>query len=180
MKELQRIRRRKSRLSKPYHVMNDSAMVPDWGFTKQLHALDPELDVVWNWGKDKWEIWRFPRDGREPFHMITVQTKNKTYRELGADILLKLQEGDPHRYTLKELINYFEEMDRQAERRRAAELRDKIRTLAKETNRYARGILTVQVPRVYEEIAVPINSRPSIPIIEMDSRARVRRTIEAT
>ena len=34
----------------------DGVMVADLGFKKQLQALDPELDVVWDWGSARWEI----------------------------------------------------------------------------------------------------------------------------
>jgi hypothetical protein len=99
-------------------------MVADVGFKKQLWALDPELDVVWDWGSSKWEIWRFPGQGKrkkksidsKAFHMMTIQTKERTFRELGADILLALQKGDPRRYTLNELTNYFDQMDDNIER----------------------------------------------------------------
>jgi len=102
--------------SKDYRTTCDGVMVADVGFKKQLWALDPELDTVWDWGSNKWEIWRFPgqakkkvkRIDNKAFHMLTVQTQGRTFRELGADILLKLQAGDPTRYTLKELCAYFD------------------------------------------------------------------------
>lgn len=101
-------------------------MVPDRGFTKQLKALDKELDVMWNWGSEKWEIWRFP-ENKESHHVLTVETKDKTYRQLGTDILLKLQMCDTHRYTLKQLIAYFDELDNQVERRKREEFENKMK-----------------------------------------------------
>lgn len=120
-------------------------MVPDKGFLKQLHALDEELEVVWDWGSEKWEIWRFPKDGRKPFHCLTVQTKDRTYRELGADILVKLQLGDPWRYTLKELTAYWDEMDNQILRRKRKALSDRVKHIALETFNYI-NIPMFQVP----------------------------------
>ena len=77
-----------------YRKLNDAAMTPDKGFVKQLKMLDKEFEVVWDWSSEKWEIWKFPKEfGKEPYHVTTVQTKDKNYRELGADILLQLQWG---------------------------------------------------------------------------------------
>mgnify|MGYP000408642133 CR=1 FL=1 len=71
-------------------------------------ALDPELEVVFDRGTFRWEIWRFPKDGKPPMHQITVQTKDRTYRELGADIILQLQKSDPWRFNSKaDLVAYF-------------------------------------------------------------------------
>lgn len=105
-------------------------MVPDKGFTKQLHALDPELEVAWDWGSSKLEIWRFPKDGTPAFHVMTVQTKDRTYRELGADVLLVLQKGDPARFSKGELIRYLEELDNQERRRRTETFKAKLRDIA--------------------------------------------------
>jgi len=107
---------------KQWRKKNPADMYPDRGFTKQLKALDKELDVLWNFLGSKWEIWRFPEFG-EPHHVLTVETKNKTYRELGADILLRLQQIDSSRYTLNEMLAYFDEMDNQVQRRKEKEFR---------------------------------------------------------
>ena len=136
----------------------DGVMVADIGFKKQLWALDKRLDVVWNWAKRKWEIWSFPgQEGvkKKKFdsrsrHVMTVQTKNRTFRELGADILLKLQAGDTTKYTLKELVAYFDQMDANVQRAKERELRNKIRDIALETFDYTRGVLKLQVPRTYK------------------------------
>jgi len=123
-------------------------MVPDQGFTKQLKTLDKELKVVWDWGSEKWEIWRFPKEEwKKPFHCMTVQTKDKTYRQLGADILTKLQAADPWRYTLKELIAYWDELDNQALRRKKKKLEDRISSITKDALNYMRGVLQIQVPQ---------------------------------
>lgn len=108
-------------------------MVPDRGFVVQLKQLDPELEVVWDWGSEKWDIWRFPKDkGKDPHHVLTVQTKDKSYRELGTDILLKLQAADTSRFTLNQLINYFDELDNQTRRRKERDLMNKIEAMSKE------------------------------------------------
>jgi len=170
--------------SKPFpsfrerRVQNDALMVPDKGFTKQLHALDRELEVVWDWGASKWEIWRFPEDGREPFHMMTVQTKDRSYRELGADILVRLQKADPTRYTLNELIAYFDELDNQVERKKRQDLENAIAGITSNVQSYARGVLQVQVPKWFTESAVPIQAKPYENLyIDIPKEHKVRRAM---
>ena len=140
---------------KDYRTTSDGVMIADVGFKKQLWALDPELDVVWDWASGKWEIWRFPgQKGRKrkridhlAHHMMTVQTKDRTFRQLGADVLLKLQKGDPTRYSLKDLVRYFDQMDENIRRSKERAFRNRIESLALETFDYVRGVLKVQVPR---------------------------------
>jgi len=122
-------------------------MVPDRGFVKQLKCLDKEFDVVWDWGSNKWEIWKFPRD-KDAYHVLTVQTKDKSYRQLGADIIIKLQAGQVwDKYSLKEVCDYFEEMDNQIHRRKMRDFKNKIEAITLETFNYARGVPMFQVPR---------------------------------
>jgi hypothetical protein len=133
-----------------YRVKNDAVMTPDRGFTKQLHCLDPDMEVVWDWGSEKWEIWKFPKDRPdlpEGFHVLTIQTKDRSYRELGSDILLKLQYGNHlNNLTLNQLVEYFDELDKQVERRKKKEFMNRIEAITKETANYARGVMQVQVP----------------------------------
>jgi len=110
--------------------LGQGLMVPDKGFTKQLKILDPELEVAWDWGSAKWEIWRFPKDGTSAFHIMTVQTKDMTYRELGADVLLKLQAGDPARFSKGELVRYLDELDAQDRRRKEMDFKNLLRDIA--------------------------------------------------
>jgi len=132
-----------------YRVKNDAVMVPDRGFTKQLRCLDPELGVVWNWGQSIWEIWRFPKDGKDSHHVLSIRTKGKTYRELGADVLLKLQEGwQLGNLTVNQLAAYLDELDNQVQRRKAKAFSDKIGDIARETMNFVSGVLQVQVPRM--------------------------------
>jgi hypothetical protein len=122
-------------------------MVPDKGFVKQLKCLDKEFNVVWDWGSEKWEIWKFPRD-KDPYHVLTVQTKDKSYRQLGTDIIIKLQAGQVwDRYSLEELCDYFEELDNQVRRRNAKDFQNKIEAITLETFNYVRGVPMFQVPR---------------------------------
>uniref|UniRef100_A0A6M3K2T1 Uncharacterized protein n=1 Tax=viral metagenome TaxID=1070528 RepID=A0A6M3K2T1_9ZZZZ len=133
-------------------------MVADVGFKKQLWTLDEELDVVWDWASEKWEIWRFPGQGKKltkrmddkAHHVMTVQTKGRSFRELGADLLLKLQKGDTHKFTLKELVAYFNQMDDNILRARERELENKIGAITLDTFDYVRGVLKIQVPREYK------------------------------
>jgi len=115
---------------KEFGNLRQGLMIPDKGFTKQLKVLDEELEVAWDWGSEKWEIWRFPKNGDSPFHMLTVQTKDRTYRELGADILLRLQKGDPARFSKGELVRYLDELDNQERRRRAKNFKNKLKDIA--------------------------------------------------
>ena len=133
---------------KEFGGLGQGVVVPDRGFTKQLHALDDELEVAWDWGSEKWEIWRFPKNGEVAHHVMTVQTKDRTYRELGADVLLKLQEGDPARFSAGQFVEYFEEMDRQVRRKKQKEFRTLVHDIALDSflNIHCK---IIQVPQEY-------------------------------
>lgn len=132
---------------KQYRNVDHACMVPDKGFIKQLKCLDKEFEVVWDWGSEKWEIWKFPRD-KEAYHVLTVQTKDKSYRQLGADILIKLQAGQVwDKYSLDEVCDYFEELDNQVRRRNMKDFKNKIEAITLETFNYVRGVPQFQVPR---------------------------------
>jgi hypothetical protein len=123
-------------------------MVADVGFKKQVWALDPELDVVWDWANSKWEIWKVPGQGKKKtkridhkaFHDMTIQTQKRNFRELGADILLKLQAGDPTRYTLKQFIAYFDQMDENIQRAKEKAFKARMDAAHEETFWYHRGL----------------------------------------
>ena len=125
--------------------------IPDKGFTKQLKKLNKDYEVLWDWGSEKWEIWKFPDLGK-PSHVTTIQTKNRTYRELGADILLNLQQFSFERYTAEELSNYLVELENQESRRKAKDFKNKIEAIAKDTFNFSRGVLQISVP---DKIEVP-------------------------
>jgi len=137
---------------KEYRKTNDAVMVADVGFKKQLQALDPELDIVWN--GNKWEIWRFPGQGKNvkklaskrATHVMTVQTQGRSFRELGADILLQLQAGDTRRFTTKELCDYFDKMDDNLQRAKRKKIDDWFESRMKEVAWFTRG-LRVAVPK---------------------------------
>ena len=140
---------------KDFRRTTDGVMVADVGFKKQLWALDPELDVVWDWAGCKWEIWKFPgqagravkRVNHLAHHIMTIQTSKRTFRELGADIILKLQLGDTHKYSLKQLVSYFDKMDDNITRAKAKAFQNHIEAISLDTFDYARGVLKVSVPR---------------------------------
>jgi hypothetical protein len=104
---------------KDFRRSNDGVMVADIGFKRQLWELDPELDVVWDNVGERWEIWKFPSQGKKPLkridnramHIASVVTKNRTFRELGADVLLKLQAGDTKRFSIEQIASYLDKMD---------------------------------------------------------------------
>lgn len=141
-----------------YRHKNSAVMIPDRGFKKQLKAIDSELDVVWDWGSEKWEIWKFPEDSTEPFHVTTVQTKKKSYKELSADVLLQLQRWHPSKVGAKELLAYLEETEEQVRRRKMREFKNKIEAIANETFDYVRGVVKLQVPRKYKIAEVVSNA----------------------
>lgn len=141
-----------------YRTTNDGVMVADVGFKKQLWALDPELDVVWDWGSEKWEIWKFPGQARkmrklitpECCHVMTIQTKERSFRELGADILLRLQAGDTKKYGAQQLADYFDQVDENLRRAKFQKFKNWIRDVTLESFDYARGVVKRSVPFSYK------------------------------
>jgi len=124
-------------------------MTPDKGFTKQLKKLHKEFEVVWDWSSNKWEIWQMPKD-RKATHILTVQTKGKSYRELGADILLSLQKTLSWQHlSAKQICDYLDEMDNQERRRKAKDFKNKIEAITNETFDFSRGVIKIQVPRKF-------------------------------
>jgi len=159
-----------------WRTTTDAVMIPDPSFIRQLRALDPELFVQWDWGAQKWEIWRKPK-GKPSFHMMTVQNQDRTYRELGADILLKLQAGDPQRYTLKQMVDYFNAMDDAilASKKRAID--NFVESAVKEHLWYIAGY-RAQVPRCYEKAAVKIEGpKNEIPILPKNTTQMLTRVV---
>jgi len=124
-------------------------MVPDRGFVRQLKKLRATYEVVWDALSHRWEIWDFPK-GEAGKHITTVQTKNRTFRELGTDVLLRLQQYSWDRYTVKELCDYFDEMEEQDRRRKMKDFRNKIEAITLETFDYVRGVRKIQVPRKWD------------------------------
>jgi len=54
------------------------------------------------------------------------------------------------RFTLNELVSYFDEMDNQVRRRKAKDFHNKIESITKETFNYQMGIVQIQVPQKYK------------------------------
>ena len=137
-----------------YRRTQDGVMVADLGFKKQLWALDKELDIVWDQGSERWEIWRFPGQKNKKkkliddkaHHVMKIETKDKNFRELGADILLKLQFGDSQRFTLEQLEDYFNELDNNIHRARYNSFMNDMGWLEEDFRRY-RGIPFTAVPK---------------------------------
>jgi hypothetical protein len=159
---------------KDFRVTNDGVMVADIGFKKQLWALDPELDVVWDWGSKKWEIWKFPKQGKklhkkmnkEAHHVMTIQNQKRSFRELGADVLLKLQQFSPNRMGYKELVAYFDQLDSNLKRAKEKALTDKIDSISREVDWLFAGV-RVQVPKRFEQIAIKINVPKENKLVEV-------------
>ena len=146
-----------------YRRTDDAVMVADVGFKKQLWALDPELDIVWDWASERWEVWKFPGQEKvkkkvinpKAFHVMKLTTKEKSFRELGADILLQLRAGDPHRFSVKQLIAYFDQMDENIKRSKEKAFANQIESVGKEVSWFFSGH-RVQVPKAYEKIAIKL------------------------
>jgi len=143
--------------SKYRYFGNDSTMVADVGFKKQLWALDPELDVVWDWAANRWEIWRFPGQAKvkkkipndKAHHVMKIETKDRNFRELGADVLLKLQAGDTHKFSLKQLVDYFNQLDDNVLREKERVLKDKISAMTRDFVNF-NYFFKVQVPQSFK------------------------------
>lgn len=178
---------------KDYRRTTDGVMIADVGFKKQLWALDVELDVVWDWQASKWEIWKFPGQGKrkvkridpKAFHVMTIQTQKRTFRELGADILLKLQAGDPTRYTLKEFVAYFDQLDDNIQRAKQKAFKDRMDAAHAESFWYHRG-LRKTVPQNFtvkpeeERLLLKVEQQapgPKLPIFEQSNRAKIANAV---
>jgi len=140
-------------------------MVASVGFKKQLWALEPELDVVWNFVGKRWEIWRFPGQKKEikkkwndrAHHVMTIKGEDGSYRDVGADVLLNLQKGDTHRYSLKQLVDYFDQMDKNIQREKEKKLMNLISAMNRDMLEYT-GSRKIAVPKEYM-IEVPKETR---------------------
>ena len=140
---------RKKHSSHLWKDFNGREMVPDRGFVKQLRTLCPTLNVVWDRGSNVWEVWDFPEDGKEPYSVMRIQTEGKSYRELGTDVLLKMQQNIffMNNLTPKQICDYLDEQDNQVMRRKEQDFRNKIYSISRDTFLYTHNILQVQVPR---------------------------------
>ena len=142
------IAEQKKHSSHLWKTQNDAVMVPDRGFTKQLKMLGDTLEVVWDNGSHVWEIWDMRTD-IDPYMVTRVQTKGKSYRELGTDVLLAVERSIffMNNLTPKQICDYLDEADEQVRRRREQDFRNKIRSIARDTFLWCQGVLQVQVPR---------------------------------
>jgi len=111
--------------------------------------LDEEFEFVWDAGGERWEVWKFPKE-KMGYHVLTIQTKDKSYREIGADILLKIREIQSFHFDAKKIMDYLMESERQERRRKAKDFMNKIEAIAKDTFNYSRGVLQVDVPAKIE------------------------------
>ena len=128
---------------------NDVEMIPDKGFTKQLKTLNKDFEVVWNWLYHRWEIWEM-RTELQPYCVMAIQNKDRSYRELGQDILLHLQQNIhfQNSFTANEIVNYLAELDNQVRRRKMRDFQNKIQSIALDTRQYIHNQV-VQVPANY-------------------------------
>lgn len=120
-------------------------VAPDRGFVKQLKKIDPEFEVVWDFGSTRWEIWKIPRD-QKGWHVLTVETQDKSYRQLGADILLEMQKLVGWRESGFDVVEYLIELDKQDRRRKEKDFRNKIEAITLDNFDWMRGVLKVSVP----------------------------------
>ncbi len=156
---------KKQRKLRRYLRSRDEVMVADMGFKKQLWALDPELDLVWDPLGERWEIWRFPGQKKELYktineksvHVASVMTANRSFREVGADILLKLQAGDTQKFSIKQLADYFDKMDDNLQRAKRKELFNKLDGIDREVKSWWSKFKT-QVPDSYK-VDIPTSKK---------------------
>jgi hypothetical protein len=149
-------------------------MVPDKGFRRQLKALDNSFEVVWDWGGEKWEIWSFPADGKLPYHVTTVQTKNRTYRELGADILVSLQQSMSLGYD--NIIKYLDEHNNQIQRRKRQDFLDKIQWAVRDNFATIHSVRGRPIEKLYGAEflnRIPILEKKELPIIKVPLGQRI-------
>ena len=157
-----------------YRTKNDPGMVPDRGFRKQLKALDPTLEVVWDWGAEKWEIWCVPGSERLPYHVTTVQTKNRTYRELGADILVSLQQSMHLGYD--NIIKYLDEHNEQIIRRKRQDFLDKISWAVRDNFSTIHSVKGRPIGQLFGAEflnKIPILERREIPILDVPLEKKI-------
>jgi hypothetical protein len=140
---------KKANSLKPWKRINDASIVPDRGFVKQLKKLKNSFDVVWDCISCNWEIWDFPQDS-EPYCVTRVSAKNKSYKELSADILLGIRKSIfmQNNMTAKQICDYLDEADAQECRRKELDFRQRMKDIAWETfiNIHCK---VIQVPQKY-------------------------------
>ena len=149
-------------------------MVPDRGFLKQLKVLDPTLEVVWDWGAEKWEIWCFPTDGRLPYHVTTVQTTNRSYRELGADLLVSLQQAMHLGYD--NVIKYLDEHNNQILRRKRQSFLDKVQWATRDNYSTLYGVKGKPIAQLFgAEFLnhIPILKKKEVPVLKVPLAQRI-------
>ena len=137
-------KRKTSVTQQDYRRTNDGVMVADIGFKKQLWALDPELDLAWDAFGNKWEIWKFPGQAKKPLkvmgpdamHVASIQTKDRSFREVGADVLLKLQAGDTRKFSIQEIADYLDKMDDNLERAKRKAFMDEMDDIQRSADRW--------------------------------------------
>jgi len=178
---------------KDYRASEDGVMIADVGFKRQLWALDPELDVVWDWAAEKWEIWRFPgqkgkkkkRIDHKAMHVMTVQTQGRTFRELGTDVLLTLQEGDTTRFSVKELADFFDQQDENIQRAKRKDLMNHMEAIKLDSDRYVREVYQAHVPLAYQikpseeklMIKVDKTERPNRHTFKLSTSLKIARSV---
>lgn len=157
-------------------VGKDPVMVPDRGFRKQLKTIDKDLEVVWDFGSNFWEIWHI-RDDAEPYMFMRVQTSGRTYRELGADILLQVQKS--FSLSPKQIFDYLEEAEKQDARRRTEDFKQKIRDFARDSflNIHCK---IIDVPRKYfrEALMVRKQAEKEPKIIEVPKYQTIEKAVK--
>lgn len=118
-------------------------MIPDMGFVRQLKALRKTLDVVWNARTECWEVWDTP-DGDVPYMVVSVVGKDKTYKELSAELLLSLQYSIS--FTPTEMLNYLEALENEERIRREKKIHDTISSISKDIKKFVHNVPLISVP----------------------------------
>ena len=80
--------------------MSQGAMIPDWGFRKELKRMDSKLDVKWNSGFQRWTIVRETAAPGNLYNyeagVMRVANDDGSYRPLDSRTLRSLRRYDGH------------------------------------------------------------------------------------
>ena len=65
---------------------------------KALQSHDNKADVKWNNATKRWQVWREGEKSKKQMLVKTIQNKDGSYREPGADTVHDLRKNDMRRF----------------------------------------------------------------------------------
>ena len=91
-------------------------------FEKELRSLDESLVLYFNFKKKRWEIYYENKNFKYlPFHVLTIETPNKNYREPDSGILAYLRQIDT--WKIRNFPHYMDGIEEQNKKLFNLELR---------------------------------------------------------